>query len=69
MMKYLSECAKAGQNTASDPGGVFALWWRKDLDSHVFHREPLNLGEQPVSDSFGTRTAARAHDVSPERAE
>lgn len=32
---YLSERAEPCQDTASDPCRVLALWWRKDLDTHI----------------------------------
>ena len=40
---YLSKSAQPSQNTASNPSRIFPLRWRKDLDPHILHSQPLHF--------------------------
>ena len=49
---HLLEGGQRSQNGASDPDGVFALWWSNDLDLHGGWGERGNFLLHSVSDAW-----------------
>lgn len=39
----LLEGTQSGENAAASPRGVYALWWRENLNPHVLHRQSLHF--------------------------
>lgn len=60
---HLSERAQARQDASADPGAVFALGRREDLDSHVFDGQTLDFVQQSVAEAFCEGCAAAEDDV------
>lgn len=60
---YLSERAQARKDTATNPGGVFALRGCRNPDLHILDRESFDLSHQSVWEVLAQCRPAREHNV------
>ena len=60
---HLLEGGQGGEDGATDPYGVLALWWCDDLNRHCVRSQSCYLHLHAVSDAREHRAATRQHSV------